>query len=86
MAQLRAVLFALPLPPNPSGTRTYPTHTPLGRVMRHKGVSIEDVVRLPIKGLPNARMMSNYLAGRKPVPPKHAQLIARGLGVDWRVL
>lgn len=86
VAEMRAALFALPVPPPPLPHRTYPIHTPLGRVMRHKQVTIEDVVRLPIPGMPNARIMSDMLAGRRDVGPLVAQKIARGLGVDWRVI
>lgn len=81
------VLFALPVPPPPrSGSRNYPIHTPLGRVMRLRGVTIEDLVRLNAEGVPHSRTISELLSGRKDVSPAVARAIGGALGVDWRVL
>src|SRR5688572_10530117 len=61
LTDLRAALFAAPLPPNPTGTRTYPTTTALGRIMRLRGLSINAVAKVP--NGPNARQLTDILAG-----------------------
>lgn len=77
-----AKLFALPTPPLPSMRRTYPIDTPLGRIMRLRGLQIIDVCRA--EGAPNARRMTEILAGRLAVDQwRHA--LGRALGVDPRV-
>lgn len=76
-------LFALPVPPPPSPRRTYPIDTPLGRIMRLKGLTVRDVSRMD--GAPIERTMTEILAGRADVGPWRTAL-ARGLGVDARVL
>lgn len=81
---LLAKLFALPIPPQQHRTKPYPIHTPLGRIMRVKGLLIRDVDRMP--NCPNQRVLCDYLAGRKPIAPHHRGALARGLGVDVRLL
>lgn len=76
-------LFSLPLPPYPPGRREYPAHTPLGRIMRLKGLMIRDIERMD--GAPNQRKMSDYLAGRSRISDHHRRALARGLGVDARI-
>lgn len=86
-ASILTKLFALPVPPPPvpsKGKRTYPIDTPLGRIMRHRGLTINEVCSWP--GAPNARRMSDFLAGRHPIPPHHKIAIARGLKIDPRLL
>lgn len=79
-----AKLFALPVPPNPAaGSRTYPIHTPLGRIMRLRGLTIREVDAG--EGCPNYRLLSDYLAGRKPVGPQFRGALARLLQVDPRI-
>lgn len=77
-------LFSLPVPPTAWGRKPYPIHTPLGRLMRVKNLMIQDVQKWD--GAPNHRVMSDYLAGRKPIAVHHRAALARGLGVDQRVL
>ena len=79
-----ARLYALPLPPTRHRCKPFNTSTPLGRIMAIKGVMVRDVEGIP--GCPNARVMSDYLAGRKPIAPHHRGALARGLGVDVRLL
>lgn len=79
-----AKLFALPLPPHPHrGSRPYPIHTPLGRLMRLRNLMIRDVTKHP--GAPNERVMTELLAGRREVRNYRVPL-AKILGVDPRVL
>lgn len=79
---LLAKLFALPLPPAP-WARQYPIHTPLGRIMRLRGLKVRDVDGM--EGCPNYRLLSDYLAGRKPVRGDHRVALARALDVDPRI-
>ena len=46
-------------------------------VLRKLTRAIADAVR---------QQMTEYLAGRKPVPPHHRDVLARGLGCDPRLL
>lgn len=77
-------LFALPLPPHRKGRRPYPVDTPLGRVMRVKDLMIREVAAMP--DCPNERLISDYLAGRREIADHHRAALARGLGVDPRIL
>lgn len=77
-------LFAMPLPPPPTRTRTYPTHTVLGRIMRLRGLSVVEVSKLPFG--PSARQIGDALAGRRELNASHKNAIARGLGIDRRLL
>ncbi len=79
-----ARLFDLPIPPRPTRGREFPIHTPLGRIMRLKHLRIRDVTRW--EGAPNERLMTDYLAGRQRLPATHRGALARGLGVDGRLL
>lgn len=81
--EIRARIFALPVPPLPSPRRTYPIDTVLGRLMRLKGLKIRDVVRWD--GCPDERKMCDILAGRAPIASYRVPL-ARGLGVDPEIL
>lgn len=76
-------LFALPLPAALSNG-SFPVHTPLGRIMRLKKLTVRDVDAMP--DCPNYRYLSNYLAARKPINAKHRAALARALGVDPRLL
>lgn len=76
-------LFALPLPPPHNEGRLYPTHTPLGRVMRLRSLMIRDVTKQD--GAPNERVMTEMLAGRRTVG-KYRVPLAKILQVDPRVL
>lgn len=76
-------LFALPLPPPPKSFRTYPVDTPLGRIMRLRGMMVRDVTKLD--GTPNERVMTELLAGRTPID-HYRHGLARALQVDPRVL
>jgi hypothetical protein len=82
-------LFALPVPAPPSTDtlgprRTYPIHTPLGRIMRLRRLHIRAVTRLD--GCPSDRLMSDYLADRRAISPSHRQALGKALGVDPRIL
>lgn len=77
-------LFALPLPPAPTNTRTYPTDTPLGRIMRLRGLTVNEVARC--EGGPNARQLTDILSGARELGWDWKQSLARGLGIDWRLL
>ncbi len=85
-AALLARLFALPLPPYPTsdkgGHRAYPVHTPLGRIMRLRTIRASD---LSIQSGVYVRTMTEYLAGRKAIPPRHRIALARALDVDPRI-
>jgi len=86
-ASTLAKLFALPVPPPSAasfGRRTYPIDTPLGRIMRHRGLTINEVSAWP--GAPNARRMSDFLAGRQIIPQHVKVALARGLSIDARLL
>lgn len=87
-AQMLERLFALPLPPRPAddhgGGRPYPITTPLGRIMRLKGLKVQEVGLMP--DCPNYRVLSDYLAKRKPISPRHRGALAKALGVDSRIL
>lgn len=76
-------LFALPVPTRGEG-RQFPIHTPLGRLMVHRGLRVRDMDAMP--GCPNYRLLSDYLAGRQEIAPRYRQAIARALGVDPRLL
>lgn len=78
-----AKLFDLPVPPPPA-SRTYPIDTPLGRLMRLRKLKVRDVEKWD--GAPNYRILSDYLAGRTRIQPHHRVALARGLGVDARIL
>lgn len=86
-AAVLEALFALPLPPAPRAgtrsTRTYPVNTPLGRIMRLRGMMIRDLTKL--EGVPNERVMTELLAGRQSVD-HYRHGLARALQVDPRVL
>jgi hypothetical protein len=63
--------------------RQYPTHTPLGKLMRHYGLRVKDVeFRTGI----SYRTLSNYLAGRAAILPGHLRLLSELFQVDPRVL
>lgn len=81
---LLAKLFALPVPPivGMSG-RHYPITTPLGRIMRLREVQVNKVAAG--EGCPNYRVLSDYLAGRRPISPHHRVALARYLRVDARI-
>lgn len=81
---LRSQLFAMPLPPNPTGTRTYPTHTTLGRIMRLRGLSLNEVAK--VNGGPSARQLSEILAGKRGMSGEQARALGEGLGIDVRLL
>lgn len=81
---LRSQLFALPLPPNPTGTRTYPTHTTLGRIMRLRGLSVNEVAK--VEGGPSARQLSEILAGKRGLNGEWVRALEEGLGIDGRML
>lgn len=86
---MRAYIFSLPVPPNPMKERggygrAYPTHTILGRLMRLRGLMIRDVCEWD--GAPSDRTMTEYLAGRVGITKRHRGVLAKGLGVDARVL
>jgi hypothetical protein len=81
---LRAALFAMPLPPNPTGTRTYPTTTALGRIMRLRGLSINEVAK--VEGGPSARQIGDALAQRRELSGDHKRALSVGLGIDARLL
>lgn len=53
--------------------RQYPTHTPLGKLMRHYGLRVKDVDQHT--GI-SYRTLSDYLANRKPMLPRHQLLLA----------
>lgn len=80
-------LFSLPLPPQTNGQNTggrnYAIHTPLGRIMRLREVLVNDLARMD--GCPNARLLCDYLAGRREITPAHRGALARALRVDARV-
>ena len=82
--ELRRALFAMPLPPNPTRTRTYPTHTALGRVMRLRGLSINEVAKIP--GGPSARQLGDALAERRALSTEHRRVIAAHYDFDARLL
>jgi hypothetical protein len=84
VAELRAALFAMPLPPNPTGTRTYPTTTALGRIMRLRGLSINEVAK--VEGGPSARQIGDALAQRRELSGDHKRALSVGLGIDARLL
>ena len=83
-ARLLAQLFSLPLPPKKHGRRPFPTHTPLGYIIRLKDLSLHEVSQMP--GCPYSRTMTEYVAGRKVLSPEHRRALARALGVDPRIL
>lgn len=77
-------LFALPIPPSPAGgRRSYPIHTPLGRIMRLQCKQKRHMVAFP--GTPNERALTEMLAGRRDVGNYRVPL-AGALGVDPRLL
>ena len=85
---LLARLFALPVPPitrqgRGGGGREYPIHTPLGRIMRLRGLTVNEMSMG--EGCPNVRVMSDYLANRKPMAPHHRVALGRLLRVDPRI-
>lgn len=84
IAQLRATLFSMPMPPNPTQTRTYSIDTILGRIMRLRGLSITEVAKLP--GGPSARQVSDHLRGLRPMSGDKLDVVATGLGIDRRLL
>lgn len=84
VAEMIERLFALPLPPNPTQTRTYPTTTVLGRIMRLRGLSINEVAKIP--NGPSARQLGDHLGGKRMLSREKRQAIARGLGIDGRLL
>lgn len=83
-AQMIRDLFAMPLPPPPTRTRTYPTHTVLGRIMRLRGLSVVAVSKIP--GGPSARQLGDALAGTRDLNREHVDAICRELGIDRRLL
>lgn len=81
---LLAKLYALPVPPKAGKTgRQFASHTPLGRIMRLRGMTVNEVSAGP--GCPNYRVLSDYLADRKPIPPHHRVALARLMKVDARI-
>lgn len=82
-ADLLTKLFALPLPPRSGGRRDYPIATPLGRIMRLRTITVNAISAG--EGCPNYRVMSDYLADRKPIAPHHRVALARYLNVDSRI-
>lgn len=83
IAELRAQLFALPVPPPPTKTRTYSIDTALGRIMRLRGLSITQVAKL---GGPSARQISDHLCQVRALTPDNRIALAHLLGVDIRLL
>lgn len=86
--RLLKTLFALPCPQFSDFCkmgRPYPADTPLGRIMRLKRMTINDVCRAD-PDVPNHRVMSDYLANRRPIMPHHRAVLGRVLGVDSRLL
>lgn len=84
-AEVLRQLFSIPVPPSQHGNaRTFPIHTPLGRIMRLKGLTVRDVDAMR-DGVPNYRVLSDYLAGRKKMSAHHRVALGRALGVDSRV-
>lgn len=81
--EMRARIFALPLPPIPVGKRSYPVTTVTGRLMRLKKMKVLDLVRH--EGCPTERKMTEILAGRCEVG-QYRVPIARALGVDPELL
>jgi hypothetical protein len=81
---LLAKLFALPVPPQGRGHRRFPTHTPLGRIMRLRELSVRQVSAMS-PDVPHVRTMTEYLAGRKAIRGEHRRALAKALGVDARV-
>lgn len=54
--------------------RQYPTHTPLGRLMRHYGLRVMDVeARAGI----SHRTLTEYLAGRKRIQAHHLTALSQ---------
>lgn len=82
-AALLAKLYAVPLPPHKGGRRPHADHTPLGRIMRLRGITVNEISAGA--GCPNYRVLSDYLADRKPIPPHHRVALARFLKVDGRI-
>lgn len=82
--EMREVLFALPLPPSPTRTRAFSTDTTLGRILRLRGMSLVATSKLP--GAPSARQLSDALNGIRALSREHKDALARGLGVDRRLL
>lgn len=58
--------------------RPYATHTPLGKIMRAGDWNVGELAA--ISGV-NARTISNYLAGRDEILPKHLERLAEALHV-----
>jgi hypothetical protein len=54
--------------------RQYPTHTPLGQLMRHYGLRVKDVESRA--GI-SYRTLSDYLANRKPILPHHRSVLSQ---------
>jgi len=82
--RLRAALESYPLPPPIPGHRSFPVTTRLGKVMRIKGFTVQEVAK--IDGSPNTRLLCEILAGRRELTIEERHGIARGLGVDYRLL
>lgn len=79
-------LFSLPVPPqNRKGRKPHPIHLPLGRIMALKDITPRELCAMNMD-MPNTRVLTEYLAGRKPISPKHRVVLAAGLGVDARLL
>lgn len=77
-------LFSLPLPPPSPIGKAYPIHTPLGRLMRLRGIRVQELAAM--EGCPNYRVLSDYLAERREITPKYRGALGRALKVDARVL
>lgn len=58
--------------------RPYPTHTPLGRLMRELGLRVSDMAR---RSDISARTLTEYLSGRAEFLPDHRARLAEALQV-----
>lgn len=83
IAEIRAQLLAMPVPPQPQG-RPYSTTTVLGRVMRLRRLTVNDVAKVP--GGPAARQISDVLNGNRTLSNDEKRALAKGLGIDVRLL
>jgi transcriptional regulator with XRE-family HTH domain len=59
--------------------RRYPTHTRLGALMADRGLRMYEVAA---QARMDPRAMSDYLAGRKPIPPHRIARLSAVLDVD----
>jgi len=59
--------------------RKYPTHTRLGALMSERGLRMYEVAA---QARMDPRAMSDYLAGRKPIPPHRLARLSVVLDVE----